>query len=82
MGLIQDFKRKALCFAIMTRTVEFAALSAYTHRAYPMRNHPAGLHMPQPAETRYQRHGDPKPWMSILAHRALNVLTNVAGFVG
>lgn len=42
MGLIQDLKRKALCFAIMTRTVEFAALIAYTHRAYPMRNHPAG----------------------------------------
>ena len=82
MELIQDFKRMALCFAIMATTVAFVALSADTHRGYAMPDHSAGLHKPRSLDARYQqRHGDSKPWMSIVAHRVLFVVTNVAGFV-
>ena len=82
MDLVQDFKRMAICFVIMASTVGFVALSADTRGDYAFQNHQAKLHMPGPGEAGHrQRHGDPKPWMSILAHRALFVVTNLAGFV-
>ena len=82
MDLIQDFKRMALCFAIMASTVAFVSLSADTHSDYAMPDRPAGLHMPRPVDAKFhQRHGDPKPWMSIVAHRGLFVVSYLAGFV-
>ena len=82
MDLMQDFKRMAFCFVFMASTIAFVALSADTRGDYAFQNHQTKLHMPRPVLARYrQRHGDPKSWMSGLAHRALFVVTNVAGFV-
>ena len=82
MDLVQDFKRMAFCFAIMASAVAFVALSADAHD-YAVQNHPARPYMAGAAGARYhQRHGDrPMPCMSVVAHRGLFVVSNLAGLV-
>lgn len=82
MDLVQDFKRMALCFAVMAGTVAFAALSANAHPDYAVHRHAAGMQMPPSGAFDHKgRAAHPMPWMSIAAHRAVSLATYVAGFV-
>lgn len=83
MELLQDFKRMALCFVIMIATVGVFAWSANAHDTHWMQHHSASSELPRyNIAIHHQRHTEhPTPLVSVVVHRAVAVVSYVAGFV-